>query len=372
MPRPLLLALLGVTLACADPAPGGPPPRPAVPVTVAEAETRRVPITLEAIGALQPVSTVAVTSRVGGELTRVLFEEGDEVEQGAPLFEIDPRPYRYALRQAQAALARSRAVARNAEEERRRYLALAPQGIVSAEQTAQRVAAAKSAAAAVREAAAAVETARLNLAYTSIRAPISGRTGFLQVTAGNLVKADDTARPLVVLRQLAPIYVSFAVPGARLPEVRRAVAERRLGVIAEVAGPAGGEFEGELAQIDNAIDPATGTVTLRALFANADRALWPGQYVTARLILDHLPSAVVVPAQAVQTGQGGEFVFVVEGETARLRPVRTGPRQGGLRVVAEGLRAGERVVTDGQFALAPGTKVSVQARPARGVGGTGR
>ncbi|MGC4122556.1 MAG: efflux RND transporter periplasmic adaptor subunit [Myxococcales bacterium] len=334
-------------------------------MTVARASTRTVPVTLQAVGTVQPITTVLITPRVSGVLETVHFREGDEVPEGALLFQIDPRPFELALRQAQAALARDEAQARNAQIERERYRALMP-GLVSRQEYDTRVAAAEALQAAVRADRAAVEQARLNLGYSVLRAPISGRTGLLQVTAGNLVKADDTARPLVVIRQLSPIDVSFAVPGQRLQEIRERSADGTLRVAA------GARAQGELRFIDNAVDATTGTITLRARFANEDRSLWPGQFVDVRLHLSDLPGTVVIPSQAVQTGQRGEdFVYVVRpDQTAEPREVRLGPRMDdGQQAVLFGVRTGETVVTDGQFALVPGARV--QLRGSNGSGASG-
>lgn len=333
----------------------------AVPVTAAVAVRRDVPVEIKAIGTVEAYSTVSVRPQVGGIVTRVHFREGADVKVGDPLFTIDPRPYEAALRQAEATLARDQASARNAQVEARRAEDLFAQGILSKEAYDQSRSASDALEAAARADQAIVEKARLDLGFCSITSPIDGRTGSLLVHAGNLVKAIDGG-PLVVINQTSPIYVSFAVPERRLAEVKRRMAAGRLAVEAVVPGDPGRPLKGELAFVDNAVDQGTGTIRLKARFANPERRLWPGQFVNVGLTLSTRTGAVVVPSPAVQAGQTGSFVFVVKPDlTVEARPVVLDGETDGSTVVDKGLEAGEQVVTDGQLRLVPGTRVEVKA-----------
>lgn len=347
----------------AAPAPQkGGPAAAAVPVTVGTVVRKTVPVEIEAVGKVEPITTVEIRARVGGELTAVGFQEGQEVDKGQLLFTLDRRPYQAALDQAEGALARDRAVAANSAADLKRYGDLVAKEFVTREQYDKIAADVQSGAATVRADEAAVEAARLQLGYCSIRAPLAGRTGSLLVHAGNLVTA-NAADPLVVIHQIRPIYVSFAVPEAQLPEITRRQAEAHLAVTAspEEAGPL---HQGAVTFIDNQIDRTTGTIVLKATFPNEDRALWPGQFTKVRLTLSQQKDAIVAPVQAVQTGQDGQFVFVVKADqTVESRPVQVARTEGGDAVMASGLVPGETVVTDGQLRLAPGVKI--QAKEAR-------
>ncbi len=358
--RALLLAAALTLLPFCHGKDAGPPARPPAQVTVEPAQVRSVPVEQAAIGTVTPISTIAVRAHVGGTLDRVFFQEGQEIRKGDVLFQIDPRPYRAALEQARANVARDEAQLRNARVEEERYRRLLPRGIVARSDYDARVAQARALEAAVAADRAAIQSAAVNLDYTRIESPIDGRTGALQVTAGNLVKADDTT-PLVVLRQLRPIDVAFSIPGPSLPEVRqRAAAQGDLKVLATVAGRPRPE-EGRLFFIDNAVDTTTGTVLLKARFANEDTGLWPGQYVDVRLVLQTLPDAVVIAARAVQPSQEGQHVFVVKDGKEELRRVETGPRYGDWIVVREGVAPGEEVVVDGMLGVVPGAPVQARA-----------
>lgn len=334
----------------------GPPP---VPVAVAAVETRTMPVSFPAIGTVEPIATVAVTARVGGELQKVSFVEGQHVAAGAPLLTIDPRPYQAALAQAEANLARDRALLAKAEADITRYASLVKQDFVTREQYDQITASAGALRASLAAGQAAVDSARLNLAYCTIDAPISGRTGNLMVKAGNLIRANDD-RSLVTVNQMRPIYVAFAVPAQLLPDLRR----RPLDLVKVVATlpQAGERFEGTLSFVDNSIDTATGTLLLKATFANETEGLWPGQFVDVEVILGEEAGRLVVPQSAVQTSQQGQFVFVVTAEgTAELRPVKVARADDRQAVIAEGLRGGETVVTDGHLRLVPGSRVQAAA-----------
>jgi multidrug efflux system membrane fusion protein len=350
--RLLLLALA----ACAKAAP---PARPAVAVTVATAERGAAPYLVSANGIVEPMQTVAVQSQVGGVLTTVRFKEGDEVQAGQILLEIDPRPFRSALDQAQAVLARDEAQADNARRDADRYAALVQKDYVTrsqADQAAANAAAMRSVVAADR---AAVDNAKFNFENATIRAPIAGKTGSLLVRQGNLVKP-GAAPPLVVINQIHPILVRFTVPDRELPNVQKYAASKALRVRATPRGDAGPE-EGALSFVDNWVDTTSGTVTLKARFDNRDGRLWPGQFVAVEVELYVQENAVLVPSSAVQVGQDGPFVFAVTADgKAQFRPVTAGRVVGDRTVIEKGLDAGARVVTDGQSRLVPDAKVEVK------------
>jgi len=331
----------------------------AVPVVLGAAVEKDVPIEIRAVGAVEPMATVAVRPQAGGEITAVHFHEGDDVRAGDLLFSLDARPYEAALAQAESNLVRDQSQARNAEAEARRSQELFAQGIVSKEQHDSVQARASGLLASVKADEAAVQTARLQLAYCSIRSPIHGRTGSMLVKAGNVVRAVDGG-PLVVINQIDPIAVSFTVPEARFPEVKRAAGARRLSVEALLPGEAS-PMTGALSFFDNEIDRATGTVRLRGTFANPQRRLWPGQFVGTRLVVDVRRNAVVVPAQAVQDGQAGPYLFVVKPDrTVELRQLVVSPASPGELLVEKGVVAGEAIVTDGQMRLVPGSKIEAK------------
>ena len=332
----------------------------AVPVVLGAAVHKDVPVEVRAVGSVEALATVAVRPQAGGEISSVHFREGADVNAGDLLFSLDPRPYEATLAQAESNLARDQAQAKNAAAEARRADELFAQGILSKEQHDSSLASASALAATVRADEAAVQTARLQLAYCSIRAPIKGRTGSLLIKAGNVVKAVDGG-PLVVINQIDPVYVSFPVPEARFTEVKRAAAARRLTVEAILPGEEASPMTGELSFFENEVDRSTGTVRLRATVANPMRRLWPGQFVSARLVLDVRRNAVVVPAQAVQDGQAGPYLFVVKPDrTVEVRQVVVTPAGQGELLVEKGVANGETVVTDGQMRLVPGAKIEAK------------
>lgn len=337
----------------------GPPRGPAtVPVTAVTATQQNVPFRLQAIGNVEPLSTVAVKARVDGQIVEVNFREGEEARKGSVLFKIDPRPYEATLRQAEATQARDVAQRDQARSQERRYQELLQKNFVSKEAYAQIRTNADSAEAVAQASKATVDSARLSLEYCTIRSPIDGYAGKIQIQLGNLVKANDT-NALVVLNQVHPIYVSFAVPEQNLAMLR---AYMKTGPLAVDAGPpnsAKTAASGTLVFVDNAVDATTGTIKLRARFANQDNALWPGQFVTVRLKLYDQKNAIVVPSQAVQTGPDGQFVFVIKSDmTTEVRKITVERSDGENAIVAKGLQNGEQVVTRGQLRLAPGVKVS--------------
>lgn len=341
--------------------PGG-RPAAAVPVSTALAVRQDVPVTIPAIGSVEAQSTVSVRSQVTGELMRVAFAEGQDVRAGELLFTIDPRPFEAALEAARADSARQAAMAASADAQERRYADLVEKDYVTRQQYEDIRASAEAQRATLRVAEAGLRNARLNLDYCAIRAPLAGRTGSLLVHAGNVVKANDA--PLVVIQQIAPINVAFAVPEQHLAEIRRHAADGPLAVRVIAPGDTGAAHTGRLTFVDNAMDGSTGTIRLKATFPNTDQALWPGQFVEVSLTLATRRGAVVIPARALQRGQQGDFVYLVAPDlTVRAQPITTGPRLDDLVVVEQGVEAGERVVTDGQLRLAPGAKVDVKNGP---------
>ena len=411
-----LALLAAVAAGCSESQSGAqarPPAPPAVPVGAALAEQRTVPVQVTTVGTVQAYTSVGVKSQVAGQIQQVHFTEGQDVKKGALLFTIDPRPFEAAVRQAEANVAKDRAGLRqmeaaqmqrqaevtqtqanlerdmaqmeNAKVQEQRYAKLVQQELVAREQydqvrtamaTMQATVAADRAAvensrasaraaeamvdnarASIQSDEAAVETARLNLAYTTIRAPMDGRTGNLLVQGGNVIKANED-NPLVVIAQIRPIYVSFAVPQQHLAAIKK---YRDAGTLKLEAMPDGQRpVAGAVTFMNNTVDPATGTIQLKATFANTDSALWPGQFVDVALTLT-TEQAVLVPAQAVQPGQQGPFVFVVKPDsTVESRPVKVGRRLARELVIEQGLKGGERVVTDGQLRLVPGSRVEVK------------
>ena len=331
---------------------------PAVPVMMAPVVAKTVPLHITGIGNVEPFATVAVKARVDGQIVKVFFADGQEVEKGQPLFQLDPRPFEAALKQSEANLLRDKAQREHARAQERRYKELLQKNFVSKDAYSQFLTNVETADATVRADEAAVENARLQLEYATIRAPIRGRTGKIMIQLGNLVKANDTVS-LVLINQIAPVYLSFAVPEQYLPEIRKYMAAGRLPVQAQLSDAERSVVDGELAFVDNAVDTATGTIRLRAIFQNKDRALWPGQFVTAVVTLHEQQDAIVVPSQAVQTGPKGQYVYVIKPDlSAELRDIVVDRTEGAETVIAKGLAAGEHVVTTGQLRLVPGIKVN--------------
>jgi len=362
---------------------------PAVPVTVADAAPRDVPVQIRAIGNVQPLATVAVLSMVNGEVMKVHFAEGHEVPTGALLFTIDPRQLQSALLQAQATLAQHQAAVTSAEAnlardmaqlenarvDEQRYRKLVEGGFVAREQYDQirtreltlaatidaDRAAVETAKALVRAGEAAVENVRVQLGYTEIRAPIGGRTGNLLLNQGNVVKANDVGNPMVVINRVHPIYVAFSVPEAQIEAIKRYRAAGDLPVEALVAGQPGGVVRGRLTFMNNTVDPSTGTIQLKATFENTENALWPGQFVNVVVRMMTDAAATVVPSLAVQTGPDGPYVYVVKADqTVELRPVAVARVAGNETVIKAGLVPGDTIVTDGHLRLVPGSRVSVR------------
>jgi membrane fusion protein, multidrug efflux system len=335
-------------------------PGEAVPVEVAQVVSKTMPLDVRAIGNVVPSSTVGVKAQVGGLLQEVHFKEGQEVRRGQVLFTIDPRPFENDLRQAQAQLARDRAQLANAEADLARYRELVRDDFVTKEQFDQAKATAAALQATVEQDQAAIANAQVNLDYCTITAPISGRTGELLVHAGNLVKANDT-NPLVVINRIQPVDVTFSVPEQRLEVIRRRQAQGKLAVTAYPAGESAAGVKGALELINNSVDASTGTILLKGRFANRDETLWPGQFVDVVLTLGVQTGAVVIPTRAVQSGQQGDFVFVVGADhTVESRPITVDRTVGQETVVSSGLSPGETVVTQGQLRLIPGATITVK------------
>jgi multidrug efflux system membrane fusion protein len=355
--RPIHTVALALLLSgCAQ---KGAPRQETVPVHVAPVEVRDIPLEIDASGTIEALRTVSVRPQVTGVLTRVAFREGAEIGERQALFQIDPRPFRAALDQALANLDRHRVELAKAERDADRYRELMTGEFVSRTEYEATVAAADALRSTVRADSASVEAARLNLEYTTIRAPIAGRTGAIAVDEGNLVRTADSA-PLVVIHQVRPILVRFAVPEGEAWRVPRTDLHR-VRVLARRAEVDTAWVEGHLTFVDNGIDPATGTLLLKAEFENAARTFLPGQFVQARMVLSVQKGARVVPTDAVTEGQQGRFVYVVEKDsTVALRPVTQERAAGDWAVIADGLTPGETVVVDGQSRLRPGSKVRVR------------
>ena len=362
-PWPWLAVLGGLVfiLACSDAKSSRPRNRIRVaPVSVAEAVLKDVPVKLSAVGKVEALVTISVKSRVMGQVTKVNFKEGGMVRKGQLLFTIDPRPYEVSLKEAEAKLTRDTALARKADSDFKRYKSLADRKTVSASQYEQYHTEALVRRATVQADLAEVENARLQLSYCFIKSPVAGITGNLLLNQGNIVKANDD-KPMVVIHQVQPIYVNFSVPEKYLGQIMELRKSRDLDVRVMVAGQEQRLFVGKLAFVDNTVDPTTGTVQLKATFPNQDLRLWPGQFARTTLFLKTLKDLVVVPVQAVLTGQQGAYLYIVgPNNTAQARQVTTGPSLGDDTVIEKGLKAGEEVVVDGQSRLVPGTKVVIK------------
>jgi multidrug efflux system membrane fusion protein len=333
---------------------------PRVPVTIADVVQKTVPVQVQVIGNVDPYTTVGVKPQVTGEIVGVHFTEGQDVKKGQLLFTLDPRPFEADLLRAQANLAQDEAKLKNAEVEAHRYTRLVEAGVVAKEQAEQIQTNHEAMVATVKADRAQVEYARVQLIYTKIYSPMDGRTGNLMLHLGNVVKANPD-NPMVTINQVNPIYVEFAVPQQALPEIKQHMAKGRLKVTAIIQGQEDRPQEGMLTFVDNNVDVNTGTIKLKGTFANHERRLWPGQYVNVALTLTEEPNAIVVPTQAIQTGQQGSYVFVVKPDlTAESRPVKVERSIDNQAVVESGLSAGEKVVTDGQIRLVPGAKVEIK------------
>lgn len=336
--------------------------KPPVPVLVSTSVKRDVPVEINAIGTAKAYSTVSIKSLVGGQLMKVYFKEGQFVKKGDLLFTIDSRPFEAALAQSEANLARDTVLAKNAQEDAQRYASLVEQNLVSRELYDEIHAKAAAQQLTVEADKALVENDRLQLEYCSIRSPIDGRTGSILVHEGNVVKANEN--PMVVIEQINPINVAFSVPEQYLPEVKRYLEGGTLKVEAIIPQEEGSPEQGTFTFVDNSVNSATGTILLKATFENIEKRLWPGQFVTVSLRLTTQSNVVVVPSQAVQSGQAGHFIYVIKPDmTVESRTVKPGITYKGETVIENGLALGEKVVTDGQLRLVPGAKVLIKTPP---------
>jgi multidrug efflux system membrane fusion protein len=351
----VLIAATGCSRSGNSVAPAG---VPTIPVQTAVSRAEDVPRIVESVGSMQSLRNVAVKAQVDGMIAQIHFREGDEVKAGDPLVSLDRRPFENSVRIARADLANARAEETKAIADFERYRQLDKQDAISKEQFAQLETKVQTTRAQLQAKEAAVANAELLLGYTKINAPIAGRTGQLSLHEGALVKANDTAQSIVTINQLTPISAAFTVPEQSLNDIRAALTARAANVTVTDRTSGVTRTDGRLTFVDNAVDPASGTITLKATFANADHALWPGQFVHVQTHVGIDRQAVVVPSAAVQTGQNGAQVFVVKPDkTVEIKPVKVARSAGDNSLIASGLQAGEIVITDGQLRLIPGAKV---------------
>ncbi len=331
-----------------------------VPVTADIAAQKNIPIEIKAIGNIESYSTVSIKARVNGELQKVHFNEGQEVSKGKLLFTIDPRPFQAAVNEALARLEKDKALFSKTEDDYRRYENLMQRGSISREQFDQVRANLSALKATIQADEAVVENARVQLGYTSIYSPVSGRTGNLLIDQGNMIKANDDNKSLVVIEQIQPIYVSFTAPEANLHEIMNRFNRERLSVTVLPEGSKAVTEKGILSFFDNSVDSKTGTIRLKGTFKNQNKRLWPGQFVNVVLTLGDLKDVVTVPSQAVQNGANGTFVFTITPDNkVEYKPVSAGISYNGETVIEKGLLAGEKVVTDGHLRLTPGALVEI-------------
>jgi membrane fusion protein, multidrug efflux system len=378
---PLAILLLGVSLTAAAPAlsqssqpaakpgAGGAPAPRAAPVTLAKAERRPMPVRFDTIGAVQPMASVTVRSRVESQILAVPFEDGSRVKKGDLLFQLDSRQVEALIRQAEANIARSRAQLEQAQRDVRRNEQLAANEYASRQKLDDSRTAVQSITAQIQSDEAAIENLKVQLGFYTIRAPLDGRIGVAALKAGNIAKTGDGSLALATINQISPIYVSFAMPQRLMPELREAMTDGQASVIATPQGSKVGA-EGRIAVFDNTVDGTTGTITMRAMFENANEALWPGALCNVRVILKVDRDAVVVPREAVQTSQTGVFVFVVVDNVAKVRPVKVARLVDSFAVIENGLEGGETVVVDGQLLLTDGSRVEPRTKNPSSAGAT--
>jgi len=343
-------------------------PAAGIPVTAGTVVSQDVPVFLHGIGTVQAYNMVAVKSRVDGQIVKVDFKEGQDVKAGDPLFQIDPRPFQAALEQAQAAKQKDEAQLTGAQLDLDRYEKLIGSGWQTRQSYDQQKAQVGQLQAAIKGDEAQINTAKLNLSYSDIRSPIDGRLGARLVDKGNLVHANDNT-VLVTISEVKPIFVSFTLPQETLDDVRENHNKAPLVVLAYNGDGTKQLAEGKLTMIDNAVDQATGTIRVKARFDNEEERLWPGAFVSARVILSVRKDAATVPSQTVQQGPNGHYAYVIKpDDTVERRAVDVASIQDGIAVVTKGLSAGERVVVDGQYRLTNGARVKISA-PQTGAAG---
>ena len=336
-------------------------PAAAAPVTIAAVSVGPFDVRAHTIGTVSIDATVQIKSQVDGRILEAAFSEGQIVHKGDLLFRLDPALFQAQLKQSQAALARDQAQLTNAQADLQRFSELAKKGFATAQQQEQAAAQAKVLAAAIAADLAAIDIAKLQLSYTEISSPLDGKTGRILVRPGNLVKANDTAA-LVVINQLQPIAVDFSLPQQDLPSLQERMAQHALEVSVTIPGDKREPLQGKVDFINNAVDTTTGTIALKALFDNTDQRLVPGQLVDVSILLQTIDNALMVPREAVNQGQTSQYVYLLQGDgTVAVSPVKVAYEDGGRTVLAEGVKAGDKVVTDGQLRLAPGVKVDVKA-----------
>lgn len=360
----LMFLILSLTpIACSQSK--GAPPTPSVPVTVAAVEQKAVPYEIRVIGNIIEYASVNVRSQIGGYLAKIHFKNGQFVKKGNLLFTIDPRPLQASLMQAEGVLARDQAQLTNAREDQRRYADLVKRGYISKQQYDQQQTAADALEATVKADKAAVEYAKLQLSYCYIHSPITGRLGDILIDEGNLVKASDDNKFLVTIRQIQPIYVSFSVPEKNLSDIKKYMASKKISLDIYLDKSDARPEKGVLSFVDNTVDTTTGTIRLKGTINNDNNRLWPGQFVDVVISLYVQPDAVVVPLPALQSGQAGQYVYVVnEDLSTEPRQIVVARTYGDEAIIEKGLKPGERVVTDGQLRLVPGAKVQIKENPA--------
>ena len=379
-----VLALAGCTKTEPTAAAAGNPAPPATAVRLATATVRSVPVEIKTIGKVESMNSVQVKPIIGGTVMKAYFNEGDAVKKGDPLFEIDPRTHQEAVKQWEATLARDRALQAQSEAQlasaqaqeafygmqATRYERLAKEGLASQEQADQAAVEARARRTNVRAVTAAIDSikatiqadlaaldnAKLQLSYCSMKAQITGRTGDVRIKVGNVVKAGDS--DMVTIHQVQPAYVAFTVPEAKLIVLRERMKRGGLAVSASIPGDTLPDSRGTITFMDNAVEGATGTIKLKATFPNAETRLWPGQFVHVKVLLEQQEGAVVIPAAALQNSQTGNYVYVLTPQqTVEMRPVKIGTRADRDVAIESGLKSGEQVVVEGQLRLAPGMKV---------------
>ena len=339
--------------------------KPPIPVKVVQAVQKDVPVQVKAIGNIEAFTSVAIKSQVNGQIARVHFQEGSDVQKGALLISIDPEPFQATVSQCEAALAKNQSQVKFAREQASRYEGLLKEGIVTHDQYDLLRTNAESFAANVAADRAAIKSAKIQLGYCSIRSPISGRTGTLALQPGNLTKSNDL--PIVTINQVSPIYATFSIPEKLLAEVKRAMAGNELKIEAVIPNEPGSTEIGTISFLDSAVNSATGTIKLKGVFANKSRKLWPGQFTDVVMTLGNRKNAVVVPTNAIQTSQQGQFIYVVKPDnTVEMRQVTSAAEAGGETVIEKGLAAGETVVVDGQLRLTPGATIVAEDRQPAG------